>query len=943
MPPSKPRRGHRLNVELLEDRINPSPTLFADQLLPGSGAMWNFSRVGAGASPIFADLTGSGQDDLITVSADEQLYAYAYNPSTGQPAILQHYVLPPGAGQLQSTPVVVNLPSGKAVFVGTSTGEVFGFNAVSGALLPGWPQSVGYQEPNYPAFPADTILGHIAAGDLEGNGVPDIVVTSLNALVTAFRPDGTVLWRYSNDDTVFGGVTIADLNNDGHLEVVLGGDSSASAYYFAGGRIVCLSASGRREWIKNTDQVIWSSPAVADLTGSGKLDVIVGTGYFYSNVGNKVYALDSQGHDLPGWPYRTDPNPGIVAQVYSSPAIADLNGDGFLDVVVADGQGRIHAISGKPGDTVNGVQRALWVVQGFPTPPPGGFVSSPIIADIDGDGTPDIVMGDTAGILRGFNGINGAQIFQHVDNPTTGAGMEYTNAPAVGHFIPGAALQLTVVGNTVPNPSTVQSPGRMLMFNLNPTTLTPPWPMFRQNSSNDAVARPDILPAGYDSNYALLVSLFNGALGRAPTAQELNTIWFPLMRHAPSLRSDIASIVASSEARDRQIQSWYTSYLGRAAESAALGPNGPYQQAMSAGTSYATLQAAIVASQEAYLRAGGTSASWVDYLYQKVLGRAASGGEDAGWIAYLNANPNNRTLIALTFLHSDETLLALTSGWYRTYGNSSPLVDSQAGMIMDLRRGKTEEQCLTDMLNSLGDYLSTQQEGSWIRAIYPNLLQRAITPGETIGWLQALQHGVTYNSIAKAILESNEYLGLLVSGWFQRYLLRSPSPGEVNAFVGALQSGVPRVTLIAGIISSPEYWATRAHNDYTTFINAVAQDLQGHAPDSVEVGFWLNRQSQVGDTRTFMPQFILAGGYADEYFKLTLTEWFYAYLARYPQTPSYQGRIITATSPFTAQAFADAWAAGANPEDLQAAILGSSEYLLLAREKAFWLGDRWRQ
>jgi len=121
---------------------------------------------------------------------------------------------------------------------------------------------------------------------------------------------------------------------------------------------------------------------------------------------------------------------------------------------------------------------------------------------------------------------------------------------------------------------------------------------------------------------------------------------------------------------------------------------------------------------------------------------------------------------------------------------------------MDLRRGKTEEQCLTDMLNSLGDYLSTQQEGSWIRAIYPNLLQRAITPGETIGWLQALQHGVTYNSIAKAILESNEYLGLLVSGWFQRYLLRSPSPGEVNAFVGALQSGVPRVTLIAGIISS---------------------------------------------------------------------------------------------------------------------------------------------
>src|SRR5262249_30655276 len=134
--------------------------------------------------------------------------------------------------------------------------------------------------------------------------------------------------------------------------------------------------------------------------------------------------------------------------------------------------------------------------------------------------------------------------------------------------------------------------------------------------------------------------------------QELNTIWFPLMRHAPSLRGDIVSILASGEARDRQIQSWYTNYLGRAPESAVLGPTGPYQQAMSAGTSYATLQAAILASQEAYLRAGGTNAAWVDYLYQKVLGRAPTGGEDAGWIAYLNANPNNRAFIALTFLHS---------------------------------------------------------------------------------------------------------------------------------------------------------------------------------------------------------------------------------------------------------------------------------------------------
>ena len=92
-----------------------------------------------------------------------------------------------------------------------------------------------------------------------------------------------------------------------------------------------------------------------------------------------------------------------------------------------------------------------------------------------------------------------------------------------------------------------------------------------------------------------------------------------------------------------------------------------------------------------------------------------------------------------------------------------------------------------------------------------------------------------------------------------------------------------------------------------------------------------------------MPQFILAGNYAGGYFKVNLTQWFYAYLGRYPDTASYQGRIVTTTSPYGAQAFVDAWAAGANPEDLQVGILTSPEFLVLARQKALWTGDRWKQ
>src|SRR5262249_47061323 len=152
----------------------------------------------------------------------------------------------------------------------------------------------------------------------------------------------------------------------------------------------------------------------------------------------------------------------------------------------------------------NGMQRPLWVVQGFSSPPSRAFLSSPVLADTNGDGVPDVIMGYNAGILRAFSGTNGAQIFEHDNNPSTGNGLEYTNAPAVGHFKPGSAYQLAVVGVTTPSPTTIQSPGRMLMFDLDVSSLPPPWPMFRLNAQNDAVIRTDALPNGFASDNALL-------------------------------------------------------------------------------------------------------------------------------------------------------------------------------------------------------------------------------------------------------------------------------------------------------------------------------------------------------------------------------------------------------------------------------------------------------
>ncbi|RYY59825.1 MAG: RIP metalloprotease [Chitinophagaceae bacterium] len=91
---------------------------------------------------------------------------------------------------------------------------------------------------------------------------------------------------------------------------------------------------------------------------------------------------------------------------YSSPRIADLNGDGIPDIVMGAGgqEGRpsakaVIALDGYSGET-------LWVVPGI-----NQVVGSPVFQDLNKDGTPDVIIGGRWAQLLAIDGKTGASIW----------------------------------------------------------------------------------------------------------------------------------------------------------------------------------------------------------------------------------------------------------------------------------------------------------------------------------------------------------------------------------------------------------------------------------------------------------------------------------------------------------------------------------------------------
>jgi outer membrane protein assembly factor BamB len=285
-----------------------------------------------------------------------------------------------------------------------------------------------------------------ALGDLRGDGVPVWVFgTYFNDehLYAVRAADGAVLWQFKSERGPFdAGVALADVDGDGKLEV-LAADSST-------GTLFCLDGAGKPKWTFRLPNSTDSPPAVADIDGDGNPEIVVGT----MSLGDKhgrVVCLDPATRTAK-WVAK------VPGHVQSEPALVPLRGKG-LDVVVTTWRGdkAVHALSGTDGSSLwshamagdmyhgvsafdrggikvaagdvcllDGAGKELW------TRNPGGYLFGPTaVADLDGDGSPEIVVAGGRLTVFAADGTEKWRTPEHGGIPRGAAVAEIDGKPAL--------------------------------------------------------------------------------------------------------------------------------------------------------------------------------------------------------------------------------------------------------------------------------------------------------------------------------------------------------------------------------------------------------------------------------------------------------------------------------------------------------------------------------
>ncbi len=375
------------------------------------------------ASPGLVDVNGDGRLDII---APRHSVLYVYQ---GDGSLLFQTAFPRGASSTPEHGEVRMWPSAAAgdfdgdghVEIAVSAAPDGAGNNVAvydhrGELRSGWPQKFGNNE-----------VRSIAVADVDGDGQQEILINKQaeGPATNVFELDGSTAQGFpqvgdctapQGDCIDYGGfnqnIGAGDLDGDGIMDIVSTYDAIGFGIFHGDGSNFFAAEGFADSWVTGVEayhdlalakqgwgtgdrsEFTYSPPVIADIDDDGDSELVVIGDHEHStstdNRGVSTWVLNPDMTRPTGWETPKDGGPPLVygeigdniVPTYPAPSVGNLDGNKGLEILVPAYDGLLHAYKS------NG--ESLWTF-GFGQTDPYVGASEALIVDLNGDGAPEVV------------------------------------------------------------------------------------------------------------------------------------------------------------------------------------------------------------------------------------------------------------------------------------------------------------------------------------------------------------------------------------------------------------------------------------------------------------------------------------------------------------------------------------------------------------------------
>ncbi|MCX6640346.1 MAG: FG-GAP-like repeat-containing protein [bacterium] len=339
---------------------------------------------------------------LLPLTAFAQDFQFQLDPDAFPVTINNWQPFQPWAGGMDySTPELCDLDNDGDLdfFCGDYCGYVKYFKNIGTTTHPNFIFITDFLDSLHSAGLPEHGYSHVDFADIDGDGDKDALVSYSRVLLfhnigTSMQPlfsiNPDTLHDTNGNQIISMHATLVDINNDGKVDLFAGHYNGYIQYYQNVGTSANYSFQLiSSNWLNTIVSGEYADPCFADLDSDGDLDLLVGTGdgtiYYYRNDGTP---------QNPQMTYVTNNYFSIDVGADASPELADIDGDGDLDLFV----GRSHwTAGGGPGDVYFYLNVGTAQIPIFHLVTTNyltwncGIMAKPSLIDIDDDGDLDLI------------------------------------------------------------------------------------------------------------------------------------------------------------------------------------------------------------------------------------------------------------------------------------------------------------------------------------------------------------------------------------------------------------------------------------------------------------------------------------------------------------------------------------------------------------------------